>query len=159
MNRNMKSIMYVFKTALIVCIFFLIQFANIESAQAQTTELKIIDLDVRSKSNVVLNMKETIQKDVLFISFKTNKPELVERIIVHIGTRQGRKNILNKEYSVINDGGKYYVDVEKERFKIKGYNTYLEIPIDSSERNDILYIKIYAEDKTRQFTKELNYKI
>jgi hypothetical protein len=127
---------------------------------AQTTELKIIDLGVRSKMQYnITEQNETSQLDTLVVGFKMNKAELVAKIHVRIGNKEGRKNILNVEYPVIQDGGLYYVNAGNRRFQIKGYSTYFEIPINKSDSKDFFYFTIYAEEHSGEVTPELKYKL
>ena len=151
---------YFQKRGLIIVLLLGLQLAFNYSGYAQNTELRIIDLSISSKAFYSLNEQmEISQKDTLMIGFKMNKAELASKVIVQIGNKEGRKNILNTEYPVVQDGGKYYVDTGSNRYQIQGYRTYFEIPVNRPEINDFFYIKISVEDHSGLVTPELKYKL
>jgi hypothetical protein len=149
-----------FKRGIIICLFFWLQLAFNLSTYAQSTELRIIDLSIRSKALYQIDkLEENNQLDTLLVVFKMNKADLAAKVIVHIGDKEGRKNILETEFPIIQDGGSYYVNTGNKRFQIKGYSTYFEVPINKSDSEDLFYFTIYVEDHSGQVTPELKYKL
>ncbi len=129
----------------------------INSVNAQTTPVKIIDIAVIPAINIDTLTGNPIISDTteLFIQFKIKNVQDASKAYIYFGTAQDTDDILSVQGDFIYQAGKYYLQINGADYEVKGYAAECKIKISKPQYDSYNYVTLFVEDISGQETDRL----